>query len=63
MFKIKLGGGRTAEVEDVRVVGNTFQGVVVAEIKECVEHPNSDHLHILKVHFVFLFQLNIYLQL
>lgn len=40
---------RTAEVEDVRVVGNTFQGVVVAEIKECVEHPNSDHLHILKV--------------
>lgn len=40
---------RTAEVEDVRVVGNTFQGVVVAEIKECEEHPNSDHLHILKV--------------
>ena len=40
---------RTAEVEDVKQVGNTFDGVVVAEIKECMEHPNSDHMHILKV--------------
>ena len=40
---------RTAEVEDVRVVGNTFDGVVVAEICECTEHPDSDHMHILKV--------------
>ncbi|MBE6154315.1 MAG: phenylalanine--tRNA ligase subunit beta [Firmicutes bacterium] len=40
---------RTAEVEDVRIVGNTFDGVVVAEIKECEDHPDSDHLHILKV--------------
>lgn len=40
---------RTAEVEGVKVVGNTFDSVVVAEIKECVNHPNSDHLHILKV--------------
>lgn len=40
---------RTAEVEDVREVGNSFDGVVVAEILECVEHPDSDHMHILKV--------------
>lgn len=40
---------RTAEVESVREVGNTFDGVVVAEIKECEEHPDSDHMHILKV--------------
>ena len=40
---------RTAEVEDVKVVGNTFDGVVVAEIKECVKHPDSDHMHILQV--------------
>lgn len=40
---------RTAEVEDVKVVGNTFDKVVVAEIKECEDHPDSDHLHILKV--------------
>lgn len=40
---------RCAEVENVKVVGNTFEGVVVAEIKECIEHPDSDHLHILQV--------------
>ena len=40
---------RTAEVEEVKVVGDTFDNVVVAEIKECQEHPDSDHLHILKV--------------
>ncbi len=40
---------RTAEVEDVKVVGNSFDGVVIAEIKECVDHPDSDHMHILKV--------------
>ncbi len=40
---------RTAEVEDVKVVGNTFDGVVVAEIMECEPHPDSDHMHVLKV--------------
>jgi len=40
---------RTAEVEEVKVVGNTFDNVVVAEIKECEPHPDSDHMHILKV--------------
>ena len=40
---------RCAEIEGVKEVGNTFDGVVVAEIKECAEHPNSDHMHILKV--------------
>lgn len=40
---------RTAEVEDVKVVGNSFDNVVVAEILECEEHPDSDHMHILKV--------------
>lgn len=40
---------RTAEVENVTLVGNSFDNVVVAEIKECVEHPDSDHMHILKV--------------
>ncbi len=40
---------RTAEVENVKEVGNSFDGVVIAEIKECVEHPDSDHMHVLKV--------------
>lgn len=40
---------RTAEVEEVKVVGNSFDNVVIAEIKECVEHPDSDHMHVLQV--------------
>ena len=40
---------RTAEVEGVEVVGDSFDNVVIAEIKECINHPESDHLHILKV--------------
>lgn len=40
---------RTAEVENVKEVGNTFDNVVIAEIKECIEHPDSDHMHVLKV--------------
>ena len=40
---------RTAEVESVKEVGNSFDNVVVAEIMECENHPDSDHMHILKV--------------
>lgn len=40
---------RTAEVEEVKEVGNTFDSVVVAEILTCTEHPDSDHMHILTV--------------
>lgn len=40
---------RTAEVEDVYEVGNSFDNVVIAEIKTCKDHPDSDHLHILEV--------------
>ena len=40
---------RTAEVEGVTEVGKQFDNVVIAEIKECVEHPDSDHMHVLKV--------------
>lgn len=42
---------RTAEVEAVKVVGKSFDGVVVAEIKTCEEHPDSDHMHILTVDY------------
>ena len=40
---------RTAEVENVTKKGNLFDQVVVAEIKECIDHPDSDHMHVLKV--------------
>ncbi|MCR5733441.1 MAG: phenylalanine--tRNA ligase subunit beta [Lachnospiraceae bacterium] len=39
----------TAEVEGVDYKGRDITGVVVGEILECAEHPDSDHLHLLKV--------------
>ena len=40
---------RTAEVEGVKKIGDQIDGIVIAEIKECTEHPDSDHMHVLKV--------------
>ena len=34
---------------DVVIVGGGLAGVIVAEVVECVEHPDSDHLHVCKV--------------
>ena len=42
-------GLRTAEVEDVYQVGKDISGVIVARILEVNPHPNSTHLHKLKV--------------
>lgn len=40
---------RTAEVENVTCVGNNIDNIVIAQIKECEKHPDSDHMHVLKV--------------
>ena len=40
---------RTAEVENVEVKDNKFDNVVIAKIVECTDHPDSDHMHVLKV--------------
>ena len=39
----------TAEVEDVYEVGKNIQGVIVAKVLTCQDHPNSDHLHLLTI--------------
>ena len=36
------------EVEEVLHLGQGT-GIVVGEVLECIDHPNSDHLHITKV--------------
>lgn len=37
------------EVEEVSQIAPDFSGVVVAEVLECVDHQNSNHLHVCKV--------------
>ncbi|MCQ2080227.1 MAG: phenylalanine--tRNA ligase subunit beta [Lachnospiraceae bacterium] len=39
----------TAEVEDIFYKGSDVSNVVVGEIISCENHPDSDHLHVLKV--------------
>lgn len=39
----------TAEVEGIEYKGKDIKDVVVGEILSCEEHPDSDHLHFLKV--------------
>lgn len=46
---VKRFGLTTAEVEGVEYKGQDIENVVVAEILEVSNHPNSNHLHILKV--------------
>ena len=36
-------------LEKIETVKGGLQGVVVAEVKTCVEHPDSDHLHVTTV--------------
>ena len=39
----------TAEVEGIEYKGRDIKDVVVGEIISCEDHPDSDHLHVLKV--------------
>ena len=39
----------TAEVEDMYEVGKDVSGIIVAKVVSCQNHPNSNHLHVLKV--------------
>lgn len=36
-------------LEQVEAIPGGLKGVVVAEVVECVEHPDSDHLHVTKL--------------
>ena len=40
---------RTAEVETVKKIGYDLDNIVIAKIIKCEKHPDSDHMHILKV--------------
>lgn len=38
-------------VEGVKTTGSDLSGVVIGYVKTCVEHPNSDHMHVVSVDF------------
>jgi phenylalanyl-tRNA synthetase beta chain len=42
-------GAQLGAVEDVEDLGAKYQGVVVAKVVSCVDHPNADRLHVCMV--------------
>ena len=42
-------GLETGNVEEVQTIKGGLEGLVIGEVLTCVEHPNSDHLHITTV--------------
>ena len=45
----KLIGARLVEIESITDLNQKYAGAVVVEVKSCIAHPNSDHLHICRV--------------
>ena len=47
---ILTGTGLEVEsLEKVQAIPGGLEGLVIGHVKECGDHPNSDHLHITKV--------------
>ncbi|MBB5397578.1 phenylalanine--tRNA ligase subunit beta [Mucilaginibacter sp. AK015] len=47
---ILTGTGLEVEsLEKVQAIPGGLEGLVIGYVKECIDHPNSDHLHITKV--------------
>src|SRR5690554_8151813 len=42
-------GLETESAEEVQTIKGGLQGLVIGEVLTCVDHPNSDHLHLTTV--------------
>ena len=42
-------GLEVGSVEEVQTIKGGLEGIVIGEVLECVEHENSDHLHVTRV--------------
>jgi phenylalanyl-tRNA synthetase beta chain len=50
LSQILTGIGLEVEsLEKVQAIPGGLEGLVIGYVKECIDHPNSDHLHITKV--------------
>jgi phenylalanyl-tRNA synthetase beta chain len=46
---VKKIGAQLGEVEGVENIGEKYQGVVIAKVVACDDHPNADRLHVCKI--------------
>lgn len=42
-------GAQLGEVEEVEDIGAKYQGIIIAKVVSCVNHPNADRLHLCKI--------------
>ena len=42
-------GLETGGIEEVQTIKGSLNGLVIGKVLTCVDHPNSDHLHITTV--------------
>ena len=42
-------GLETGKVEEIQAIKGGLEGLVIGEVLTCIDHPNSDHLHITTV--------------
>lgn len=42
-------GAQLGAVEEVESLGEKYEGVLVAKVVSCVDHPDSDHMHVCKI--------------
>ncbi len=43
-------GLETGSVKEVQAIKGGLEGLVIGEIRTCVPHPNSDHMHVTTVY-------------
>lgn len=46
---LKRIGAQLGAVEDVKIWGPQYEGIVVAKVVECIKHPNADKLSVCRV--------------
>lgn len=42
-------GAQLGAVEEVENLGEKYQGVIISRVVSCIDHPDSDHLHVCKI--------------
>lgn len=46
---MRLIGARLVEIEEVKHLADKYRSGIIVKVVECVEHPDSDHLHVCRI--------------
>jgi phenylalanyl-tRNA synthetase beta chain len=43
---VKIIGSQLGEVDAIEEIGKKYEGIIIAEVKTCIKHPNADKLNV-----------------